>query len=106
MVRTIVLVAAMAAVSVPMMPQVAEAGLITRACLKADRKAASRSLCGCIQQVANQTLTRSDQKMAASFFKDPHRAQVIRQSDNTRHEAFWQKYKAFGKTAEVMCRGT
>lgn len=105
MVRTIILVAAMAAVSVPALPQMAEAGMITRACLKADRKAASRSLCGCIQGVANQTLTRSDQKLAARFFKDPHKAQEIRQSDNARHETFWKKYKAFGKTAEAMCRG-
>ncbi|KNG95649.1 hypothetical protein ATO11_00650 [Pseudaestuariivita atlantica] len=100
-----VLILAVGMAGVGSVPQVAEAGLISRACLKADRKAASRSLCGCIQSVANKTLTRSDQKMAASFFKDPHKAQVIRQSDRVNHEKFWQKYKAFGKTAEAMCRG-
>ncbi|MEP3295677.1 MAG: hypothetical protein ABJO27_04210, partial [Pseudoruegeria sp.] len=78
-------------------------GTVERACLKSDRKSASRALCGCIQDVADQTLTRKDQKLVATFFKDPHRAQEIRQSDNHSHESFWKKYKSFGKTAEVYC---
>lgn len=81
----------------------ASAGVIERACLSANRPAANRALCGCIQDAANLTLSGSDQKMAAKFFKDPHKAQEIRQSDRSGHERFWQKYKAFGQTAEQFC---
>ena len=81
----------------------ASAGAIERACVKSDRKSANRNLCGCIQQVADSTLTNSDQRLAAKFFQDPHMAQVIRQSDNSSHEVFWKKYKAFGVTAKTYC---
>ena len=80
------------------------AGPIERACLKADRKAASRPLCNCVQQVADLTLDSGDQRLAATFFSDPHRAQVIRQSDNNGHEKFWKRYKQFGANAESYCR--
>lgn len=81
----------------------ASAGAIERACMKSDRKAANRSLCGCIQQVADATLSNREQRLAASFFKDPHKAQVIRQSDNSANEVFWKKYKAFGQNAQSYC---
>ncbi len=81
----------------------AQAGVIERACLGSDRTQASRGLCGCIQQVADVTLTRRDQRMAAQFFKDPHRAQEVRQSSNPRDETFWRKYRSFGSTAENYC---
>lgn len=84
---------------------IAQAGPIESACLRSGRQAANRALCGCIQQVANQTLTRSDQKQAAKFFRDPARAQEIRQSDRRSHEAFWLRYKSFGETAETFCGG-
>lgn len=83
----------------------ADAGsTIERACMKSNRRAASRPLCGCIQRVADQTLTRKDQRMAAKFFNDPQKAQDIRQSDRESHEAFWKRYKKFGYTAGNVCR--
>lgn len=81
----------------------AQAKTIERACLKSDRTDVSRALCGCIQDVADLTLTSKDQKLAASFFKDPNKAQEIRQSDRASHESFWEKYKLFGATAETYC---
>jgi len=30
-------------------------------------------------------------------------AQEIRQSDRRNHEIFWEKYKAFGETADTFC---
>lgn len=87
-----------------MAPAATLAGPIERACLKADRKAASRPLCNCVQQVADLTLDGRDQRLAASFFSDPHRAQEIRQSDRSTHEAFWKRYKSFGANAESYCR--
>jgi hypothetical protein len=81
----------------------AGAGPIERACLSSDRNGANRSTCGCIQQVANRWLSRSDQRLAAKFFADPHRAQEVRQSDNPRHEEFWQRYRSFGSSARAAC---
>jgi len=82
---------------------VAQAGLIERACNKSDRNAANRALCGCIQDAADATLSGTDQRLAAKFFKDPQMAQDIRQSDRTAHEVFWKKYKTFGATAKSYC---
>lgn len=81
----------------------AGAGPIERACQQSDRGAGNRQLCGCIQQVADITLDRRDQKMAAKFFSDPNRAQEIRQSDSRSDEVFWRKYRAFGSAAESYC---
>ncbi|MFV0384016.1 MAG: hypothetical protein ACK5L9_16405, partial [Paracoccus sp. (in: a-proteobacteria)] len=59
---------------------------------------------GCIQQVANQTLSRSDQRRAASFFKEPHKAQEVRMSRTSADNAFWARYKQFASSAEAYCR--
>lgn len=81
------------------------AGPIETACLRSERSGGNRAICGCIQQVADMTLTGSDQRLAARFFSDPDRAQEIRQSDRRSHEAFWERYRNFGETAEVYCGG-
>lgn len=80
----------------------AQAGAIQNACLSS-RGGADRVLCACIQAAANRTLSNRDQRLAASFFEDPHRAQEIRQSDRRAHERFWDRYRAFGETAEAFC---
>ena len=82
----------------------ASAAAIERACLKSERGAGQRGLCGCIQDAANLTLTQSDQRLAATFFADPHRAQEVRQSSRRHHEAFWERYKNFGAAAESFCQ--
>ncbi|MCU0816011.1 MAG: hypothetical protein MUF74_05905 [Cypionkella sp.] len=79
------------------------AGPIESACLRSDRKQATRQLCSCIQQVADQTLQRSDQRKAASFFRDPDRAQQVRMSDRDSDNAFWARYRSFGDLAEAYC---
>ncbi|MFU8883783.1 MAG: hypothetical protein ACNA7Q_15580 [Rhodobacterales bacterium] len=105
--RKFIMVAALAAVMAPaavfMAPSMVMAGPIDRACMASDRKARSLRLCTCIQQVADRTLSRSDQRMAARFFRDPQMAQDIRQSDNQSHGIFWRKYRAFGETAAATC---
>lgn len=83
---------------------VASAGTIKQACLDSGRSAANTALCGCIQTVADRTLSRSEQRKAARFFEDPHQAQVVRQSDRASDERFWTRYKAFGASAQSMCR--
>ena len=67
------------------------------------RQSASRSLCGCIQNVADVVLTYGDQRRAAKFFTNPQQAQDVRQSDRAADEAFWLRYKSFGDHAESYC---
>lgn len=81
----------------------ASANQIERACMKSDRAGGDRSLCGCIQDAANLTLDSRDQRLAATFFQDPDRAQQIRMSDHPQHEIFWKRYKNFGAAAEAFC---
>ncbi|MFO6464571.1 hypothetical protein [uncultured Jannaschia sp.] len=78
-------------------------GPIQTACLRADRKAASRSLCGCVQAAANRELSSRDRARAVKFFRDPHHAQEVRQSDRGADEAFWKRYKNFVSVAERSC---
>jgi len=81
----------------------AQASQIERACNQSGLDAANRALCGCIQDVANLTLSGSDQKLASTFYADPQKAQDIRQSDRIGHEQFWDRYKEFGETAKAFC---
>ncbi|WP_241524019.1 hypothetical protein [Oceaniglobus indicus] len=101
--KNLLTIAAVALCAASFAPTTVSAGTIERACLKSDRRAATRSTCGCIQQVADLTLDRRDQRMAARFFRDPHRAQEVRQSSRSNDEQFWRRYKQFGSTAEAYC---
>ncbi len=97
--------AALAAVALSFMAGVASAGPIESACNRSDRSAASRSLCGCIQQVADFTLNGSDQRRVAGFFKDPEKAQSVKMSKRGGDDAFWERYTAFSAQAEAYCTG-
>ena len=81
----------------------ATADTMERACMKSDRANATRALCGCIQDVADYVLSTADQRRAAAFFADPHKAQQVRQSNARRDEVFWQKYRKFGEYAGTYC---
>lgn len=85
-------------------PQFSMAETLESACNGSSRAASGRVLCGCIQDVADQTLTSGDQRMAVKFFKDPQKAQEIRQSDQANHEKFWGRYKRFTSAARQLCR--
>lgn len=78
-------------------------GTIERACLKADRSAATRALCACIQDVADPRFSRSEQRRIAKFFRDPHLSQELRQSDRRSDRPFWDAYKAWGAAARRQC---
>lgn len=79
------------------------AGPIGTACMQSNRQAANSALCGCIQAVADATLAGNDQRRAASFFKDPDKAQKVFMSQSRADDAFWERYKAFGTLAEQSC---
>ncbi len=85
-------------------PQSADAAQIKRACMASDREAATRQRCSCIQKVANDALSRSDRKVVAKWFTDPHQAQVLKMSTTARDDALWDRYQAFGKLAQAVCR--
>ncbi|MDO5528368.1 MAG: hypothetical protein Q4F71_03100 [Paracoccus sp. (in: a-proteobacteria)] len=93
-----------AAAAVVMTAPWAVAGPIDTACARSDRGARNIPLCGCIQQVADMTLSRADQRRAATFFRDPHRAQEVRTSRRADDSAFWARYRNFTNSAEAYCR--
>lgn len=84
-------------------PTMSDAAQIKRACLASDRTAATRQRCNCIQSVADQVLTRSDQKTIAKWFTDPNQAQAIKMSKSARDDALWERYQAFGQVAQASC---
>ena len=101
-----IMLATLVAAVLPLVaPVVASAGPIQSACNRSDRQAASRSLCDCIDKVADMTLRGSDQKRVASFFKDPDKAQEIKMSKRDSDDAFWDRYQVFTTQAEAYCAG-
>ena len=73
--------------------------------MKSSRDAANRSVCSCIQQVADMTLGGNDQRRAAKLFNDPDKANDVWLSKSSADNAFWDRYKAFGSAAEASCAG-
>lgn len=78
-------------------------GPIYSACRNAGRSQASRARCGCVQAVANQSLSGNDQRRGAGFFSDPQQAQVVRQSDRPADERFWTRWKSYSDSAARQC---
>jgi hypothetical protein len=81
-------------------------GPISSACLSDRRAQSSRARCGCIQAVADATLSNSQQRRATAYFDDPGSLQEVRQSDNPGNERFWSAWSSFAETAEQLCRRT
>lgn len=81
----------------------AVAGPIDSACARSDRGASQLAVCSCIQQVADRTLSRADQRRAAGFFRDAQQAQDVRMSKSNSDNAFWARYRNFATTAEAYC---
>jgi len=95
--------------SAPNAPAVAFAsGPIQKACQAQGRKQASRARCGCVQAVADWTLTARDQRRGASYFSDPQALQDVRQDQdsNPSNKRFWALWKEYGNQAAEFCRGT
>lgn len=99
MFNRIIIAAAMLMLTAPL----AISGPIDSACVRSDRAQGNAPLCGCIQQVADQTLSRSDQRRAAKFFRDPHQAQEVQTSNSHSDSAFWSRYTDFANTAAAYC---
>lgn len=78
-------------------------GPISRACLAADRSAASTSLCACVQRVANAELSSTDRRRVASFFGNPEVAHATKISDTEANDNFWRRYQAYVRSARNQC---
>ncbi len=99
-----ILLATCVAIALPVFTTFALAGgPIESACMRSDRRAANRALCGCIQDVADDTLRGADQRRAAKFFKDPDKAHEVWMSKSKSDDEFWKRYKAFGAAAQASC---
>jgi len=81
----------------------AGAKAIENACLRSDREARSRQLCGCIQDAANLVLSVRDQRLASTFYSDPQKAQDVRQSGSRSNARFWERYKEYAEVARAFC---
>lgn len=92
-----------AAAAVILTAPFAVAGPIDNACIRSERGASNPALCGCIQQVADMTLSRADQRRAAGFFRNAQQAQDVRMSKRDADNQFWDRYKNFAATAEAYC---
>lgn len=92
-----------AAAAVVLATPLAVAGPINSACVRSERGARNGQACRCIQQVADRTLSRSDQRRAARFFRDADAAQEVRMSKSDADNAFWARYKSFAAAAEAYC---
>ena len=79
-------------------------GPIQSACMSSGRQAANRQICGCIQAAADQTLSGADQRRGASFFGNPEVAHAVRRSDTVQDDAFWDRWRNFGRAANQLCR--
>jgi len=79
-------------------------GTIEKACLRADRPAATRALCGCIQSVADATLNSSDQRRGAKLFAEPEESQAVKMSNRRADELFWAKWERFADGAVKYCQ--
>ena len=101
--RNFLMAAALAAGAATLAPAMAEARIIENACIQSDRAQGNRGLCNCIQRAADATLTRTDQRRAARFFRDPDQAQVVRMSKTRADNDFWTRYRSFGDLAEQYC---
>lgn len=81
-----------------------DARAIEQACMRSERVGNNTRVCSCIQGIADQLLTRRDQRLAARFFRDPHLAQETRTSQRPDDRRFWARYTQFGALAEQSCR--
>lgn len=79
-------------------------GDIYTACRDAGRSEATDQRCGCVQWVADQTLTSSQQQRGAGYFVNQQGLQDTRQSDGSANERFWSAWKTFGQQAGLQCR--
>ncbi len=103
-VRCAILISVSVLATVPLMTAPADAGWISDACLRANRDAASKEVCTCIDEVAQISLTRAERKKVSKFFRDPHKTQIIRASDRRSDKKFWERYQTFGARARQICR--
>lgn len=86
-----------------LIPTASTADVIERACRGSERRAATGTLCSCIQSVAEVSLTRQEQKIISKWFSNPEAAVRTSRSDHRKDEQLWARYRSFGNTAAKQC---
>ena len=81
-------------------------GRMFSACISDGRKSASQKRCGCVQAIANRTLSPAQAHRGVSLWSDPGRLQEIRQSDLASNERFWKAWSEFSAEALRVCRSS
>lgn len=79
------------------------AGTTERACLRSDRSP-GQAVCACAQSVADQTLSQRDQSIAAKIIVNPDHFYKYYGSKNPRRKSFLERYRAWGKISNELCR--
>lgn len=79
-------------------------GLIETSCLRGGRPTADRTLCGCLQRVADAVLPQADQRRGAGFFSEPDKSQEAMMSGSAADKAFWARWELFAATAVKHCQ--
>ncbi len=78
-------------------------GPIAEACLSSGRQSATAQRCGCVQSVANRTLSEDAQIRGAILFEDPDAVQHLRRSNAASDERFWEAWQVYGERAAKLC---
>ena len=78
------------------------AGPAQKACLATERSPGPR-VCACAQQVADQTLSRSDQHIAASIIREPELFVKYQKDSSRRAQGFLTRYRLWGERVEQHC---
>ena len=78
------------------------AGITENACLRSERSP-GREICSCAQNLADQMLTRSDQRAAAEIIAEPDIYLEYKYTENQSKQTFLERYRTWGETTAQYC---
>lgn len=93
-----------AATSLLLAPLAALGGPTQQACLLSDHSPGPKA-CLCVQQIADQTLSREEQFLAASIIAEPDLLDTYLVDDRPQSRGFVERYREWGARAAQSCRG-
>lgn len=79
--------------------------VVEAACKVTGGPGASVEFCSCMQQVADLSLSLSEQKLAAYFLRNPARASRIGKANPAARKGFWQRFESFNLSTRRHCVG-
>jgi hypothetical protein len=79
--------------------------VIEAACKITGGPGASLQFCTCMQQVADLSLSLTEQKLAAFFLRNPGEAGEIKRRNPAHHQTFWTRFESFSLSTRRHCVG-